>query len=278
MDDAMQDAFREAIEECSDRIIARDAESFAAIYLVGSVVRGEAVPGLSDVNLLGILRGEESSIRVSPEWIEELTAALEERSPTLRLREPDDPETGPGSFPLLTFGSLMRVALHRPVVSVEGEDPFSRERPRDDLLELQWGGRLLWGEEVRDGMSPCPVPRLANARDWAASASRAVTQAAEDMAHPRRAGHTLAKAALRCCLAVSVAEGGGFTLDSGLIAARFGERHPDWAAWATEFARARLDPPTMPERLAGLLEAARILVDWSETILHAIGRAHPLRC
>jgi hypothetical protein len=274
----MQEAFRAAIEECVGRLTARDPDSLAAIYLVGSVARSEAVPGLSDVNLLGLFRGDRSAMPVSPEWMEELTAALEERYSSLRVREPDDPETGPGSYPLVTFGALMLTELYRPVLGDGVEEPSSWDQPSDDLLELQWGGRLLWGEDLRGEMPPCPVPRLANAREWAASASQAVTRAAEDLAHPRRAGHVIARSALRCCLAVSVSEGDGYTLQSGLTADRFGERHPDWAAWAKEFARARLDPPTMPERLAGLLEAARILVDWSETILHAIGRAHPLRC
>jgi hypothetical protein len=274
----MQEAFQAAIDECVGRITARHPEAPAAIYLVGSLAYGEGVPGLSDLNLLGIFPGEGPTDALSPEWLEELTIGLEEQYPALSLREPDDPETGLGSFPLVTFGALTLRELHHPVTSDAVEDQVARERPRDDLLELQWGGKLLWGEELRGEIPPCPVPRLANARDWAASASRAVTRAAEDAAHPRRAGHTIAKAALRCCLAVCVAEGAGFTLQSELIAGRFSERHPEWEAWAKEFARARLDPPTMSERLTGMLEAARILVDWSETILHAIGRAHALRC
>jgi hypothetical protein len=274
----MQEAFQAAIDECVGRITACHPEAPAAIYLVGSLAYGEAVPGLSDLNLLGVFPGVESTDAVSPEWLEELTAGLEERYPALSLREPDDPETGPGSFPLVTFSALTLAELYRPVVSDEVDDLPPRERPRDDLLELQWGGKLLWGGELRGEMPPCPVPRLANARDWAARASRAVARAAEDVAYPRRAGHAIAKAALRCCLAVGVAEGAGFTLQSDLIAGRFGERHPEWDAWAKEFARARLDPPTMPERVTGMLEAARILVDWSETILHAIGRDHAMRC
>jgi hypothetical protein len=287
----MHEAFRTAIDDCVACITARAPAPLAAVYLVGSVARGEAVPGLSDVNLLAVFHGEGTPLTIDSEWLEEITAAVEGRHPELGLRQPDDPETGMGSFPLVVLGAVSLAELQGgsqaardtgpeegAFVEARSSHPEPPERPRDDLLELQWGGRLLWGEELRGEMPSCPVPRLANAREWTARASLAVMRAAADLAYPRRAGHALAKAALQCCLAVSIAEGDGFTLESDLIAGRFGERHPEWAAWAKEFARARVDPPTMPERLAGLLEAARILVDWSETILHTIGRAHPLRC
>ena len=77
-------------------------------------------------------------------------------------------------------------------------------------------------------MPACLPPRLPQARIWAARARGELGRAAEILSSVRLVGHQIAKAALSCCLAICVAEGIGFTLQSKEIAERFGERHAEW--------------------------------------------------
>jgi hypothetical protein len=255
----MQDPFREATRDYLECLREHHGDRLVSVYLAGSVVRGEAVPGLSDVNLICLLRETPPDAETEESWYWETTRALEDRHPALARPDPDA---------VFTFAPYTYAALFPPEPPAE---------PRDEVLELQWGGELLWGEEIRERMPSCPPPRVPSARAWLTRATRTLVTAEEGREHPRLAGHRAAKAALTCCLAASVAEGEGFTLESPVIAERFASRHPEWDAWVREFARARLDPPIDPERLASLCEAARVLVDWTATILYAIGRPHNMR-
>lgn len=260
-------AFQPAMEEYVERLQAYYGPRLLSIYLAGSVAREEAVPGLSDLNLICVFGEAGKDPEAEEAWYWETTRAMEARYPDLARPDPDA---------VFTFTPLLL------------EDACPQEPPpdpRDEVLELQWGGRLLWGEEVRDWMPSCPVPRLRSAREWAARAARAVNapggsllaQRCSGQEQLRLAGHRVAKAALTCCLAVGVAEGQGFTLLSRSIVERFAERHPDWAEWAPEFARSFQEPPATPEEFDALLEATRVLVDWTATILYAIGRPHNMR-
>jgi hypothetical protein len=300
--------FRAAIDDYAERLCLRHGERLVSLYLMGSIARGEAVPGLSDVNLLAVFRDAAPGGEPESAWNQETSRALEEQYPELR-REP----AAGSREPLFTCMPLLLSEISPPTPDTEG---FAT----DEVLELHWGGQLLRGEEIRPLMPPCPPPHLPHARSWAERARRTIeafdvskevhrplatlARDAEDAEGTRRgvlqesssprdsvssaslakravnpsvAGHCLAKAALTCCLAVLVAEGQGFTLQSSVIAERIGERHPEWADWAQEFVRSRLDPPTDPEHLAALAEAARLLCDWSSTILHTIGLPHNLR-
>jgi predicted nucleotidyltransferase len=257
----MHDPFRAATQEFLERLLAHYGERLLAAYLAGSVARGEAAPGLSDINLICLLQRAPEDGEAEEAWRWETSRSLEEKHPALARPDPDT---------LFTVIPLLPEEL-------SPEEPPTE--PSDAVLELQWGGQRLWGEEVRDRMPACPPPRVPNARAWMTRASVVLATAEECVSeHPRLAGHRAAKAALSCCLATGVAEGfSGFTLGSAVIAERFAARHPEWAEWAQEFARSFRDPPTDPQDLAALLEAARVLVDWTATILYAIGRSHNLR-
>jgi predicted nucleotidyltransferase len=255
----VHDPFREATHDYLERLRLHHGERLLAAYLAGSVARGEAVPGLSDLNLICLFRSVPEDAEAEDAWLWETSRSLEEKHAALARPDPDAVFT---VIPLL------------PADLFPEEPPME---PRDAVLELQWGGQLLWGEEVRDRMPACPPPRVPNAREWMTRAAAVLATAEDGKDHPRLAGHRAAKAALSCCLAAGIAEGQGFTLDSLVIAERLAERHPDWAEWAHEFARAFRDPPAEPEGLAALLEAARVLADWTATILYAIGRPHNMR-
>jgi hypothetical protein len=259
-------AFAAAIDEYVEQLARRHGERLASVYLVGSVAREEAVPGISDVNLLCVYR-ELPDPDAEDTWHTETTRGIEARHPDLC---PHD-----ATRRLLTASRLLLSQICPPEPDASGE-------ATEDVLELHWGGRRLHGEEIRPMMPSCPPPGLPHARAWAERARQVCENVTSSPPHPdhlliRLAGHSLAGAALSCCLAVLVTEGQGFTLQSSLIAERFGERHPEWADWAREFARSRVDPPTTPEHLAALAEAARLLCDWSTTILHTIGLPHNLR-
>jgi predicted nucleotidyltransferase len=255
----MQNPFRSVTDEYVERLRAYYGDRLIAIYRVGSVARGEAVPGLSDLNLLGVLHEAGPDAEGEAAWHQEAARVLAARHPELAR-----PDTDPD----FTFA---------PILLAEACPDEPAHEPRDDVLELHWGGELLWGEDIRDRMPACPPPRLPSAREWTARAGQILSAATERRAHLRLAGHRAAKAALTGCLAVGVAQGQGFTLLSDVIAARTSEHHPDWAAWAGEFARSFRDPPGTPEQLDALLEAAHVLLDWTGTILYAIGRPHSMR-
>src|SRR5215208_4721566 len=81
--------FQEAAHDYTERLREYHGDTLVAVYLAGSVARGEAVPGFSDVNLICLLREAPEDAEAAEQWHWETTRALEDRYPSLARPDPD---------------------------------------------------------------------------------------------------------------------------------------------------------------------------------------------
>jgi hypothetical protein len=143
------DFFRSAIRRRVSAYHAHFGERLSAVYVSGSVHRHEAVPGISDLDMLYFTR---DSFRETDEpWIQEIREKLERETPGL----------GGDTRPRSVSEALLRGR------EPEGDD--ARIRARAWEIRLRYDATRVWGQDLLEGVVVPPPDR-----PWARLAFRSV--------------------------------------------------------------------------------------------------------
>lgn len=87
--DAVQPPYDAAVHEAAQTYVEGFGPDLDSIYVTGSVSRGLAVPGDSDLNMIAVLGAEVDMALVRQQWIEAAEANLSARHPVLRAVDLD---------------------------------------------------------------------------------------------------------------------------------------------------------------------------------------------
>jgi hypothetical protein len=132
--------FRSGIRRRVSAYHAHFSDRLAAVYVSGSVHRDEAVPGVSDLDMLYFIRDPFSE--ADEQWIRQIRQQFEEESPDL----------GGATRPRFVDEVLLR-----------GSQPDADEDAR--IRARAWGTRLrydatrVWGQDVLEGLAVPPPDR-----------------------------------------------------------------------------------------------------------------------
>jgi hypothetical protein len=199
-------------------------------YLYGSVVRGNAVPGRSDLDLVAVLW-------TRPEQADRLAAERVERDLVAR-------------FPVLATAGVGLAHLD------EVRDPRQRYGLQVFLREL---AVCVCGEDLRPGL-PRTRPSAAVAAGFHEDTPQVLARArralatSDDPEELRQAGRVASKRMVQAAFAVVMARDGVWATVLEEQAAAVGAAFPRWAAAATRAAAQGRRPVADPEVVAGLLE------------------------
>jgi hypothetical protein len=221
-------------------------------YLYGSVVRGNAVPGRSDLDLVAVLR-------TPPEPADRQAAGRVERDLLAR-------------FPILATAGVGLTHLD------EVRDARQRYGLQVFLREL---AVCICGEDLRPGL-PRTRPSAAVAAGFhedtpqVLARARRVLATSDDPEELRRAGRIASRRMVQAAFAVVMARDGVWATVLEEQAAAVGAAFPRWAAAAAQAAEQGRRPVADPEVVAGLLEA---FGRWAEEelarVAAAAAAAHP---
>jgi uncharacterized protein len=218
-------------------------------YLYGSVVRGNAVPGRSDLDLLAVLRAP-------PEAADRLAAGRVERGLVAR-------------FPVLATAGVALTDL----------DEVHAARQRYGLqVFLRDLAVCVCGEDLRPGL-PRTRPSAAVAAAFHEDTPQVLARArqalstSDDPEELRRAGRVATRRMVQAGFAVVMARDGVWATVLEEQAAAVGAAFPRWAAAAALAAEQGRRPVADPEVVAGLLETFGRWVE--EALAQVVADARP---
>lgn len=205
-----------AVEACRDALIRLEGANLASVYVRGSTSQGTAQFGVSDIDVVGVTRGDRAPVDVGP-----LETALEAR------------------FPFCTGVELVRVKRE---TLLEGAEAAG---VRFALSVL--GGRV-WGEEL-------PLPRYRPGREIAFYAPTLARRLDYYRADPEDRLRWIAKSVVRAGFDLVMEREGVYSPHLRVCCERIARRYPAWADRFRAAAACAVnpDPAFRPDELASFI-------------------------
>jgi len=241
----VQPQYRGVPEAAADLLVGELGPRLHSGYLYGSVVRGNAVPGRSDLDLVAVLW-------TPAEAADRLAASRAEQGLVAR-------------FPLLASAGVAFTHLR------EVTSPQQRYSLQVFLRDLSV---CVWGEDLRPGL-PRTRPSAAVAAAFhedtplVLARARETLRARADPEAVRRACRVAARRMVQAGVAVAMARDGGWATVLEEQAAAVGATFPEWASAARRAAEQGRRPVADPEAVTELLDT------FGRWVEEALGRLPP---